>query len=504
MALWLGFFGGISMADTVTRQHDELNRVRSQSTSGGAAEVITFDRATNITSVQSSGGSTAPTAPTNLAASALQPNSATYTWTDTANETSYQLERRTDPYGTWTPITLAANSTSYTDNSLSPLTTYRIRLSAVNAGGMSQPAETVFTTPSGTTLPSALAIPAAGATTTYTLPFGVTWTAASDQPWLTSTITESPSGFVLTLVAGANPSTASQTAKVTVYANSVPTEINVTQAANPSGQAVVTGVSASDGTFLHKITVTWNALAGYSGYGLWRNTVNDPTTASGVTGTNAPGTYEDTVGIQDGVIYYYWVRGINFANGVQIYSPWSVAETGFSKEPPVSIVKKDTTFGINGTIPLVAGQGSVKDLAIYPDGRILAMSESVVARYSSNGMLDTTFGSAGTVSLPFGCNGILIQPNERIVVVGNARGGLTDQLVAARLLANGSYDTSFCGTGIFAASITDRHSYADGLALQPDGKIVIVGNINVGNNADLLLVRLTVNGVLDANLNGTG
>ena len=146
-------------SDTITRTHDELSRVRTQTT-GAVSEVITFDRATNITGIATTGGGvTIPLAPAPLAVTDLLANQATYTWPDVANETGYRLERRVEPGGTWTSFDLAANATSFPDQGLAPGTNYRLRLIAINSAGSSAPVEASFTTPDPSSPPSILTQP---------------------------------------------------------------------------------------------------------------------------------------------------------------------------------------------------------------------------------------------------------------------------------------------------------------------------------------------------------
>lgn len=488
-------------ADTITRQHDELNRIKSQSSSGGTAEVITFDKNTNLTSLAPTGSApTPPAAPTGLAATNLQPNAATFTWTDNAsNETGYLLERRIEPAGAWQTFSLAANTITHPDTALAPATLYRLRLTAQNASGSSTPIEITFTTPNGATLPATLSYSATGGSNTYDLAAGVSWSVSSTQPWLTAAINPNGSAFSLIITAPANPDNVARTGIITVTGGTGPVTITVTQAANTSGNAVVTGVTATDGTQLHQITVTWQALAGVSGYAVWRSTTNDPATATALPGGTNGLIYPDTA-ITDGTVYYYWV--LPWLGGSS-YGPFGVGDSGYGKVPPPSVVSIDAGFGVNGKVPLPPGQSSVKQLVIQADGKIVTIGSSVAARYEANGALDPTFGSGGLVTLPFAGNSVLLQPNGKIVVVGTLNGTLA-QVAAVRLNADGTLDTTFNGTGMFAASITNRHSYGNSAALQPNGGIVIVGDINMGSQGDLLLVRLTTNGTLDPSLNGTG
>src|ERR1700736_1814624 len=85
-------------------------------------------------------------------------------------------------------------------------------------------------------------------------------------------------------------------------------------------------------------------------------------------------------------------------------------------------------------------------------------------------------GNAGTQTVDFGGNaaadGVAIQPDGKIVLVGG--GDPSKEIVAARLNRDGSIDTGFGVSGEQAVDVGGQSSAA-AVALQPDGKIVMVG-----------------------------
>lgn len=86
----------------------------------------------------------APTAPSSLEASVTTPGTAVLSWTDnSSNETSFEIEA-TSPYSSagWESLaTVSANTTSYSDNTLSTEAYRNYRIRAVNAAGSSAFAE---------------------------------------------------------------------------------------------------------------------------------------------------------------------------------------------------------------------------------------------------------------------------------------------------------------------------------------------------------------------------
>src|SRR5262249_35168615 len=100
------------------------------------------------------------------------------------------------------------------------------------------------------------------------------------------------------------------------------------------------------------------------------------------------------------------------------------------------------------------------DIAVQPnDGKIILVGDAgsattgytfAVARYNANGVLDTTFGQNGRVTLNFGSGqdhgyGVTLQPDGKILVVGTTYNSATglDEFAVARLLPNGALDTGF-------------------------------------------------------------
>src|SRR5581483_6586852 len=96
-------------------------------------------------------------------------------------------------------------------------------------------------------------------------------------------------------------------------------EISVTTLA-----ATPTNLSASDGLFSNKVAVTWSAASGAAGYQLYRNSTNDPSTATLITSPGSTSFDDQTASAN--VTYYYWVTSLNSAS---VSSPKSVVDSGF-------------------------------------------------------------------------------------------------------------------------------------------------------------------------------
>jgi cytochrome c peroxidase len=90
-----------------------------------------------------------------------------------------------------------------------------------------------------------------------------------------------------------------------------------------TGLSTPTGVIASDGSYINKVGLNWDAVRGAALYRILRNTANDTVTATSV-GTTVSDNFFDTTGVA-GQNYFYWVQAENGA----ITSAPSQAEQGF-------------------------------------------------------------------------------------------------------------------------------------------------------------------------------
>lgn len=190
---------------------------------------------------------------------------------------------------------------------------------------------------------------------------------------------------------------------------------------------------------------------------------------------------------------------------------------------------------------LGGGSGRAEDqaeaVAIQADGKIVAVGsvrrsstdiDFGVVRLNSNGTADATFGNpsfgAGKAVVAFDqggddqdyATGVVIQPDGKILVGGRAERDTGDDFAVARLSTAGVLDTSFGppllggGKAIVAFNLGgDNDDQANGIALQPDGKVVLVGTVRRsgtggGGDRDMGIARLTADGLPDPAFNPNG
>jgi uncharacterized delta-60 repeat protein len=167
----------------------------------------------------------------------------------------------------------------------------------------------------------------------------------------------------------------------------------------------------------------------------------------------------------------------------------------------------DTSF--NGTGIVIPPSDGANSIAIQADGKIVVAGFSNFVRYNPNGSLDTSFNSSGKVILPVGvgASSVAIQADGKIIATGGT-GFNGTSFTLVRYNADGSLDTSFNGTGTVITSVGNSGSGPRDLAIQTDGKIVVVGDslAAAGNwkTADFAIVRYNPDGSLDTSFGGTG
>jgi uncharacterized delta-60 repeat protein len=208
--------------------------------------------------------------------------------------------------------------------------------------------------------------------------------------------------------------------------------------------------------------------------------------------------------------------GGGFANAVAIQTDGKIVAAGgaggFALARYNTDGTLDTSFGTGGvvTTSVTSGSNQANAVAIQADGKIVAAGFAIpasrphfaLARYDTDGTLDSSFGTGGTVVTSFGTSGvanaIVLQPNEKIVLAGPNGGGFA----LARYLTDGSLDASFGNGGKVATRLPNgAGGTAYAVALQPDGKIVAGGSYDFFKFA---VARYKVHGQLDRTFGGHG
>jgi uncharacterized delta-60 repeat protein len=181
---------------------------------------------------------------------------------------------------------------------------------------------------------------------------------------------------------------------------------------------------------------------------------------------------------------------------------------------------RDISFNATGVLlPFVRGtRDDGSTIAIQADGKIIVAGEATkflttnninftiqrstgVVRYNTNGTLDASFGTGGILQITpsFVPKSIALQTDGKIIITGT-------NLKTVRLNANGTMDNTFGSSGAFTHPAMGTGSFpieGNGIAIQPDGKILISGYVNTNTSINKMsITRLNANGTLDATFAG--
>ena len=181
----------------------------------------------------------------------------------------------------------------------------------------------------------------------------------------------------------------------------------------------------------------------------------------------------------------------------------------------------DTSFGVGGIVTtlIISAQNyaCANSVIVQPDGKIIAAGSMrnrnsdrndgfVLVRYNADGSLDQSFGNSGVVVTTVGsgsslASSVALQPDHKLVAVGQANW----DFAAVRYNADGSLDQSFGVAGRVITAVSSRPDAAGSVAIQSDGKIVAAGSVSLDPvGLDQTLVRYNADGSLDATFGNGG
>lgn len=174
---------------------------------------------------------------------------------------------------------------------------------------------------------------------------------------------------------------------------------------------------------------------------------------------------------------------------------------GYFNENYFFVVRYDF-YGNVDTYFDLGPRGYIEDLMLQADGKPVVCGVGgedfnfVIARYTTEGSLDTTFGTHGVVNGPAGiATSLVIQPDGYIIIAGFDLSNPANMLLT-RLDTSGNVDTTFGSEGVVSGPI----GMINGMTLQSDGKLIVVG----GYTDSKFIARFNVNGTLDTTFGTDG
>ncbi len=168
----------------------------------------------------------------------------------------------------------------------------------------------------------------------------------------------------------------------------------------------------------------------------------------------------------------------------------------------------DTTFGTNGLIIFNFGTSSVANaVTVDCQGRIIVAGQSnttnqdfALVRFDSTGAVDTTFGTGGSTTFDFGGNDVAdalaVDRQNRIILAGFSDVAAPEDFAVARFTPDGLLDTTF-GTAGGVLINFGGSDFASAVAVTPDNKIIVFGDSSVIAPRVFALTRLNPDGTTD-------
>ncbi len=252
----------------------------------------------------------------------------------------------------------------------------------------------------------------------------------------------------------------------------------------PDGSIICSGFSYVPGFTYQRI-----ALCKITQYG-----VLDPNF-----GTNGKVTYQAT-----NTSTYSIEKAVQVGDDIYLAGS-SYNEAAFSDYPIIAKFNTsgviDNTFGTGGV-----WTGTVKGrlFSIGTDGAVLHVvgsddsnnsgSKGVISSYNLDGSLNTSFGTNGStltnINPLTSWDDLYYQSDDKIITCGQTGTGIFDRyILVGRFLANGTLDTDFGTNGYTTFDLGSFFDFANAIAIQPDGKIIVAG-VTASSDNDMLLIRL--------------
>jgi uncharacterized delta-60 repeat protein len=153
------------------------------------------------------------------------------------------------------------------------------------------------------------------------------------------------------------------------------------------------------------------------------------------------------------------------------------------------------------------GQGTsqAEDMVVQPDGKILVAGQADVGgsfqfaalRFNADGTPDAKFGSGGKMIYPNTGIGksVALQPDGRIIIGGMTASG-PSTFVLIRCLPDGSLDPSFGNGGRVITDVGFSTDNLEDIVVAPNGKIIVAGNIFTGSGYHIGLVQYNSSGTV--------
>ena len=230
----------------------------------------------------------------------------------------------------------------------------------------------------------------------------------------------------------------------------------------------------------------------------------------------------------DGIVMTDINMDLDVAYAIGIQSDGKIVVSGYSQtitsQRDFALVRYlpngglDSTFDADGIVITTIGflDDFGKALAIQSDGKIvvagysqMANNEFALARYNTDGSIDSTFDSDGFLHTDIGASddisaGVAIQSDGKILVTGYSAIGTGSDFSLVRYLPSGDLDSTFDSDGMVTTSLAGAVGFGTSVLLQNNGNIVVAGGSYNGIQEEMAVLYYKPNGALDTTVDSDG
>jgi uncharacterized delta-60 repeat protein len=209
------------------------------------------------------------------------------------------------------------------------------------------------------------------------------------------------------------------------------------------------------------------------------------------------------------------IHSIRALAGFTLMVLWGLLAVAFAASPAANegLATDFAGFGNSGTV--VDAPLQITAVALQPDGMLVAagvrQQTFALARYTSKGELDRSFGMAGVVTTEImpdqqraDAFDVALESDGSIVVAGTVTGPAGSDFALVRYNAEGVLDPGFDGDGKAVIDFDGEDDRATALGIDGQGRIVVGGAAQFGTRFDFVALRLTSEGALDPSFNDDG
>ena len=197
------------------------------------------------------------------------------------------------------------------------------------------------------------------------------------------------------------------------------------------------------------------------------------------------------------------------------FSNFTILQLTSSGAPDPSFAPFSSVLGASSASAKAVGVEQNGDIVAAGSADVGGLNQVAVVELTETGTLDPTFTAGNPLVEQFGqgspqnsvANALVLQPDGKIILVGQATDTNGNPAVlVARLTTSGNMDPTFNGGNPLITQLGTAMgptSDATAVALQPDGKIVVAGEAGSTSsvNRQLFVMRLNANGSADAAFN---